>query len=522
LEIQAALANVGLGTEPSLSDVRIDDPVRFVNLPQTQSLLSIAEPTSEEPTSELPSQRGLESSATITNADRQPESEVSEVNDEFEAEQEDEQITTKPDDRPVTSQSSDWTISSLRDKLDRGQLDLQPKFQREYVWNTKPELPSRLIESLLLEIPIPPIYFGKVAEGRLEVIDGQQRLTTLVDFVSNQFALRKLRSMASLNEKRFKDLTKQQQEKILDTPIRSIVIDAAGNTELRYEVFERLNRGSMILNEQELRNCLYRGPFNDLLAELEMDSYWRKAKGGSSPEGRFKERETILRFFAFADRISQYAGSLKQFLNEYMARYAPREQNELKVHAGLFRQTMQNVYAVFGEKSARLYDVNLRTNRGNWETKFSVTALDIQASALMNRPAVKVQKAAEQIRELFLFTLLTDNEMKDAISKRTASSAQTRIRWTKFRQLIDPIIDGTVIEPRFFEYEFRKQLFEESDLCRLCKNQIHTFEDCTVDHIVPYSKGGKTIQENAQLAHRGCNAKKNAQMPARAEAVSIS
>ena len=282
----------------------------------------------------------------------------------------------------------------LRDKLDRGQLVLQPKFQREYVWNTKPELPSRLIESLLLEIPIPPIYFGKVAEGRLEVIDGQQRLTTLITFVSNQFPLQKLRSLNSLNGKLFRELTKQQQEKILDTPIRSIVIDAAGNTELRYEVFERLNRGSMVLNEQELRNCLYRGPFNDLLAELEMDNYWRKVKGGSAPEGRFKEREMILRFFAFADRLQQYAGNLKQFLNEYMARFAPREPSELKEHANLFRQTMQNVYSVFGERSARLYDVNPRTNKGTWDTKFSVNALDIQASALMNRPNTKVQKAA--------------------------------------------------------------------------------------------------------------------------------
>ena len=146
--------------------------------------------------------------------------------------------------------------------MDRGLLHLQPKFQREYVWALRPELPSRLIESVLLEIPIPPIYFGKDADGSLEMIDGQQRLTTLVKFVSNAFPLRKLNRMASLNLKLFKDLTPRQQEKILDTPIRSIVIDAAKNTGLRYEVFERLNRGSMALNEQELRNCVYRGPFN--------------------------------------------------------------------------------------------------------------------------------------------------------------------------------------------------------------------------------------------------------------------
>ena len=127
---------------------------------------------------------------------------------------------------------------------------------------------SRLIESLLLEIPIPPIYFGQDMSGRLEMIDGQERLTTLIKFVSNDFPLRKLNRMASLNHKYFKDLSTPMQRKILDTPIRSITIDVATNSDLRYEVFERLNRGSMALNEQELRNCVYRGPFNGLLANL--------------------------------------------------------------------------------------------------------------------------------------------------------------------------------------------------------------------------------------------------------------
>jgi hypothetical protein len=175
---------------------------------------------------------------------------------------------------------------------------------------------------------------------------------------------------------------------------------------------------------------------------------------------------------------------------------------------------MQNIYAVFGEHSARLYEVNPRTNNGDWDSKFSVTALDIQASALMNRPPAKVQMAAEQIRELFLFTMLTDVEVQDAISKRTGSTAQTKIRFTKFKTLVDPIIDGVLLEPRFFDLQFRKELWNKAHVCQLCKNEIHLFEDCTVDHIMPYSKNGKTSPENAQLAHRGCNARKNAQLPA--------
>jgi 5-methylcytosine-specific restriction endonuclease McrA len=269
----------------------------------------------------------------------------------------------------------------------------------------------------------------------------------------------------------------------------------------------------MTLNEQELRNCVYRGAFNDLLAELEKEIYWRKAKGGSAPEGRFKEREMILRFFAFANRLPNYTGNLKRFLNEYIGHYAPKEPQDLRAHASLFKQTMQNIYAVFGEKSARLYETNPRSNKGAWDTKFSVMALDIQASALVNQPSNKVQQAAEQIRELFLFTMLTDAEMQDAISRRTGSSVQTKLRWTNFRSLVDPIINGTVVEPRFFEFSFRKDLFDKSPTCRLCDNEIHSLDDSTVDHVVPYSKGGKTKTDNAQLAHRSCNARKNAQMP---------
>ena len=507
-DVKMALAYLDLQSEPPFDDAGIDELVRFV-------LVSSPSTANQENSHQPPLAAGLgDDHPPPTAKDNQNGSEaLSASENQLESEAEDEQPVIKADDRPVTSQTSDWTISALRDKLDRGQLDLQPKFQREYVWSTRPELPSRLIESLLLEIPIPPIYFGKVADGRLEVIDGQQRLTALVNFVSNKAPLRKLHRMSSLNHKFFKDLAKDQQEKILDTPIRSIVIDAGANTELRYEVFERLNRGSMVLNEQELRNCVYRGPFNDLLAELEKDTYWRKAKGGDAAEGRFKEREMILRFFAFANRLPNYTGNLKRFLNEYMGQYAPKEAQDLKVHANLFKQTMQNIYAVFGEKSARLYEINPRNNKGGWDTKFSVMALDIQASALINQPSNKVQQAAEQIRELFLFTMLTDPEMQDAISKHTGSTVQTKLRWIKFRSLVDPIIEGTIVEPRFFEFSFRKELFDKSPTCRLCNNEIHALDDSTVDHVVPYSKGGKTKTDNAQLTHRSCNARKNAQMP---------
>jgi hypothetical protein len=507
-EIEDVLKENGLITEPEFKDVEIDDHVVFSKATIELVHIELPAPGVSEPEQSVVAAPNIDEMSTIDPPATTPV--VSE--NELEPEDEDDEEPGKSDDRPVTSDSRDWTIISLQDKVNRGQLILQPEYQREYVWKLKPELPSRLIESLLLHIPIPPIYFGKVVEGKMEIIDGQQRLTTLLNFVANKFPLQKLRGMNSLNGKHFKDLPKEHQEKILDSPIRSIVIDAAKNMELRYEIFERLNRGSMQLNEQEIRNCVSRGPFNDLLAELEKDPTWRKVKGGSAPEGRFKEREMILRFLAFANRLQQYTGSLKRFLNESMGQYAPREPQDLKAHSNLFKQTVQNIYAVFGKESARLYVLDPDSNDGSWDKKFSITAFDMQAAALMNRSTAKVQQAAEQLRELFIYTMLTDKELQDAISKRTGSTSQTKIRWSRFRELTDPIIKGTVVEARFFSYQFREGLWKKAHVCQLCKNEIHEFDDSTVDHILAWVRGGKTKANNGQLAHRSCNARKNAKI----------
>lgn len=512
VEIQETLDAAGLDTIPSLSAAGIDEHVRFV--------LRSGDP---ETTSTVPMQDGFQGRAAATeptvpadsnsvSSEGAPREMASP--DLLEPDSDEPSAPAKADDRPVSSQPNDWNLSTLRDKWDRGQLNLQPAYQREYVWKLRPELPSRLIESLLLEIPIPPLYFGKLAGGRLEVIDGQQRLTTMIDFISNKFELRRLQRMESLNGKLFRDLTEEYQAKIMDAPIRSIVIDAGMNTELRYEVFERLNRGSMVLNEQELRNCVFRGPFNELLAELERDHYWRKVRGTLVPEPRFVEREAILRFFAFANRLQFYGGNLKRFLNEFMASYAPRDPEPIRVQANMFKEAVQNIYAVFGNNSARLYNIDPRSNKGGWDSKFSVAALDIQASALVNKPTAKVQAVAEQLREQYLYCILTDPMLQAAISKQTGASVQTRYRWAAFKALADPIIDGQVVEPRFFDFEFRRSLFEKSPTCKLCGNEIHSLDDSTVDHIHPYSKGGRTVPANAQLAHRSCNARKNASLVA--------
>jgi hypothetical protein len=223
----------------------------------------------------------------------------------------------------------------------------------------------------------------------------------------------------------------------------------------------------------------------------------------------------ILRFFAFANRLSDYKGKLKSFLNDYMGKYAPKGE-DIPSQANFFLQTMQNVWTVFGANSAKLYTTGTEDRPavdGKWERKFSISALDIQASALMGQNPGKVQLAAEQIRELYIFYVLTQSQVRLAISRQPAGSAATKLRWTGFKTQVQNILDATNVEPRFFTLEFRRQLFGDKGICKICGNEIHSFEDSTVDHIHPYSRGGRTIPENGQLAHRSCNARKAITVP---------
>jgi hypothetical protein len=201
-QIDETLALAGLETVPPFADAGIDDHVSF----RLRYELATAAPIEGQP--DAPNSIAVSPEASFSPDILEP------VTDE----PPEEPTPAKLDDRPVSSQPNDWNLSTLRDKWDRGQLMLQPKYQREYVWKLRPELPSRLIESLLLEIPIPPIYFGKIGGGSLEVIDGQQRLTTMIDFISNKFQLRRLERMGSLNDKLFRDLTEEHQAKYLTLP----------------------------------------------------------------------------------------------------------------------------------------------------------------------------------------------------------------------------------------------------------------------------------------------------------------
>lgn len=239
------------------------------------------------------------------------------------SEQEDAEVTV-PLRYSITSYGADYPIDGLVERLKRGDISL-PGFQRRFVWNQAQA--SRFIESLLLGLPVPGIFlFREPASQRLTVVDGHQRLQSLQSYYEDSFrnkafALKGV--SASLSGLQYKNL-EEHDRRILDNSILHATIfqqlNPPGDKGSIFEVFERLNTTGVPLSQQEIRECIYRGSFNELLNELNGEDSWRGIYGIVS--NRAKDKELILRFFALKHRCDSYSRPLKRFLNEFMETYA--------------------------------------------------------------------------------------------------------------------------------------------------------------------------------------------------------
>src|SRR6266581_1231053 len=214
--------------------------------------------------------------------------ELEEIEFDQPLEDEDEVFDIPGSRRKVYTQQGDPEIEALLGKFKRGRLIVQPEFQTHWRWDNKRA--SRLIESALLEIPLPTIYLSEDNDGKEYVVDGQQRLTSFFSFIDGKlpdekdFKLVGLKVFTELNGKTFKDLAEAFQDKIRYYTVRTITFKKESQEDLKFEIFERLNTGSVSLNDQELRNCIYRGPFNALLKELSRERDFTYLMGLKKPD----------------------------------------------------------------------------------------------------------------------------------------------------------------------------------------------------------------------------------------------
>ena len=191
-----------------------------------------------------------------------------------------------------------------------------PSYQREFVW--KPDRQSKFIESVLLGVPLTPFLVSEDELGRLEIIDGSQRIRTLIAFYENKLKLRKLDKLSEINAAKFIDLPPKLQHYLINRDFKVIVVDNAG-LEIRQDIFERINTTSEKLTDTEIRRGSYSGRFYNLVLELKTNSEFREiCPVSEEKESRGEYEELILRYFAYIDKYLEFRHDVAIFLNNYL------------------------------------------------------------------------------------------------------------------------------------------------------------------------------------------------------------
>ena len=435
---------------------------------------------------------------------------------EIESEEDEEEIEEiPPRKRKVFADQGDPEIDSLHRKYKDGDLIIQSDFQRQFVWD--PTKSSRLIESVLLDIPLPVIYLSEEMDGKEYVIDGQQRLTAFFSFIDGKFPdgrdfkLTGLKVFIELNKKMFKDLTKKDkkwQNKIRYCKIHAITFREETEPELKFEIFERLNTGAVSLNHHELRNCVYHGKYNELLKRLSQNSDFRYLLGLRNPERRMKDIELVLRFAAFHhSNYLTYKPPMKKFLDKDMKEYQDISELKATELTNAFKNTVLLIKSLLDGHAFRRFHKGDTTNpNGHWELKkFNASLYDILMDTFANADKNKVYQNLDSIREALIYLMTYDQEFIDAIELSTSSVQAVTKRFDKWRLTLQDIIGIAQKEPRCFSLKLKQELYDDDPTCSICGQKIHDIDDSAIDHVEQYWIGGKTIPENARLTHRYCN-----------------
>ena len=211
---------------------------------------------------------------------------------------------------------TEYSVELLATKMANGDFII-PNYQREDTWEQPRK--SRFIESLLMGLPIPFLFFWESpATGKLEIVDGAQRLRTISQFVKGELVLGELDELDTLQGFRFIDLPESRQRKIKNRSIRGIVLNEHADEEARFDLFDRINTGSKVANKAEVRRGALTGPFLDLVIELAKCPLFEQLAPVSEAQNKLREREELVtRFFAYSDGLDGYRDRVSPFLFAY-------------------------------------------------------------------------------------------------------------------------------------------------------------------------------------------------------------
>ncbi|MCA8425840.1 DUF262 domain-containing protein [Burkholderia seminalis] len=370
--------------------------------------------------------------------------------------------------RDAVLYGTDWTVRTLLEQIEIGNIDLSPNFQRRDAWSTKNK--SRFIESVALQLPIPQIVLAERQDqrGTYIVLDGKQRLLTLAQFAGNlpedhplweqskktgPLKISGLKILKDFNGKTYADVKEdadlaKYRIQFDNHTIRSALIRNWPDEDYLYEVFIRLNTGSARLSPQELRQAMKPGPFTEFLNDRSGASQaLREILGLSGPDFRMRDVDLLLRLLAFASKLTWYKGNLKPFLDEvheYFNKNWGAEEGFIYELTDRIEDGLQFLIDAFGDAKR----VGRRWADGRFEGPVNRAVLDVQVATAMD-PSVRkaVQGGVLNIEDEFIKLSESRNDFSQAVTGTTKSITAIRLRYQAWQSALEQAIGHTVSLP---------------------------------------------------------------------------
>lgn len=353
---------------------------------------------------------------------------------------------------------TDWTVETVLNQLNKGNIDLDPRYQRRNVWDFKKK--SKLIESLIIGLPVPELILAesKVKKGSYVVIDGKQRLLTIRQFCADDknsdfknFKLRGLDILGDLNGINYKDILKdpiydEYLSAFENQTIRTIVIKNWPIEDVLYKIFHRLNTGSLQLSGQELRQALHPGDFLDYI-----DEYSTISKGTQTvlnlkgPDKRMKDVELLIRYFAFKNYSDKYTGNLKVFLDDtcqLLNTNFKSNKNYIQNQTKDFEEAISTTIEIFGDDAFHKWD------SGKYVTRFNISIFDIMVY-YFSKPEIRDKSVEykEEIKQKFQYLCSNDLDFLQAFESSTKDINRTIKRFSTWGNALSTIINQPIYSP---------------------------------------------------------------------------
>ncbi|OYD43613.1 DUF262 domain-containing protein [Sphingobacterium cellulitidis] len=322
--------------------------------------------------------------------------------------------------RKLITETYDFTVSTINDYINNQHIVI-PNFQRGYVWNRTQA--SRLIESLIIQCPIPVVYLSQNGDETLSVIDGNQRLTSISLFLNNGFPLTGLSTYPELDGLTYNELDPRFQRHIINRTIRCIAILKETHPQIKFDVFERLNTGSVRLNPQELRHGIYNGTLMTKIEELAKLPLFKKLTSTTN-DNRMKGDELVLRYFTLFERYADYVKPMSVFLNKYAEENRLMAENKVDELAKNFILNLNKCHSLYGDFAFKTFDESrkrLKANTALYEAQMlSMNSLN---PTLEQIEAINKAEVIDQLEVLlgnadFYNTITKATTDKNVITKR--------------------------------------------------------------------------------------------------------